>query len=90
MSPIIILFNCRLIILNKLLEDGNVLYRRQNLQAAGQRYQYILNRILGQSIADSAVEHFNIFLQLRINCLLNLSRCLRKQNVSNHFVQLKA
>lgn len=77
----LILFFCfSLIILNKLLEDGNVLYRKNNLKASGQRYQYILNRILSQSMDSD--EHFNIFLQLRINCLLNLSRCLRKQNVS--------
>lgn len=37
--------NSRLILLNKLLEDGNTLYRKNRLQEASHRYQYALKKI---------------------------------------------
>lgn len=69
---------CRLILLNKLLEDGNVLYRKSRLREAAHRYQYALKKFP----ADDQGEHNHAFHQLQINFLLNYSRCKRKLNVS--------
>jgi tetratricopeptide (TPR) repeat protein len=69
------LFCSRLILLNKLLEDGNTLYKKGRLEDASVRYTYAAKRVpLGP---DS--EHQAVFLQLRVHLLLNLSRCKRKQ-----------
>lgn len=68
----------RLILLNKLLEDGNVLYRKSRLTEAAHRYQYALKKFP----ADDQGEHNLAFHQLQINFLLNFSRCKRKLNVS--------
>lgn len=68
----------RLILLNKLLEDGNTLYRKNRLQEAALRYQYALNKFPAEEIADFS----STFHQLRINFLLNQSRCKRKMHVS--------
>jgi hypothetical protein len=35
----------RLVLLNKLLEDGNTLYKRDQLDSAAHRYQYALKRV---------------------------------------------
>lgn len=72
--------NCsfaRLVLLNKLLEDGNVLYRKGRLKEAAHRYNYALNKFPPIDTLDTT------FHQLRINFLLNNSRCKRKLNVSN-------
>lgn len=68
----------RLILLNKLLEDGNILYRKSRLREAAHRYQYALKKFPN----DDQGEHNSTFRQLRINFLLNQSRCKRKMNVS--------
>lgn len=73
----------RLLLLNKLLEDGNILYRKNRLQEAAHRYQYALRKIPTQM--SSIADHAETFLQLKVNFLLNHSRCKRKMNVSvNH------
>ena len=48
---------CRLILLNKLLEDGNMLYRQGHLAEASHRYRYALKRLppvagAGEQLAD--------------------------------------
>lgn len=68
----------RLILLNKLLEDGNVLYRKSRLREAAHRYQYALKKFP----TEDQGEHNKAFHQLKINFLLNYSRCKRKLNVS--------
>lgn len=68
----------RLILLNKLLEDGNVLYRKGRLKEAAHRYQYALKKFPTEDLC----EHTATFEQLRVNFLLNQSRCKRKMNVS--------
>lgn len=68
----------RLILLNKLLEDGNVLYRKSRLREAAHRYQYALKKFP----TENQGEHNKAFHQLKINFLLNYSRCKRKLNVS--------
>lgn len=72
------IFVCRLLLLNKLLEDGNILYRKNRLQEAAHRYQYALRKIPATA---AFAEHAGTFLQLRVNFLLNHSRCKRKMNV---------
>lgn len=83
-------FNSRIVLLNKLLEDGNVLYRKNRLQDASHRYEYALKKIpsgyeKSSDATDDAEEiygHNNTFQQLKFNFLINLSRCKRKMNVS--------
>ncbi|XP_032587701.1 protein TANC2 isoform X4 [Drosophila mojavensis] len=65
------------VLLNKLLEDGNVLYRKNRFQDAAHRYQYALRKISG---LEQLLERNAVFAQLRTNLLLNLSRCKRKLN----------
>lgn len=66
--------------LNKLLEDGNILYRKNRLQEAAHRYQYALRKLPTPSTFG---EYCGTFLQLKVNFLLNHSRCKRKMNVSS-------
>ncbi|XP_021708757.1 protein TANC2 isoform X2 [Aedes aegypti] len=93
-----------LILLNKLLEDGNTLYRKNRLQEASHRYQYALKKIPATSLtnsesgpdqttlysADTNNNSANnaTFQQLKFNFLLNLSRCKRKMNVVAEAVEL--
>jgi hypothetical protein len=62
-----------------LLEDGNVLYRKNRLKEAAHRYQYALKKFPAEELG----EHAATFKQLRVNFLLNQSRCKRKMNVSS-------
>lgn len=80
-----------LILLNKLLEDGNVLYRKDRLKEASHRYSYALRKFPGapEQVQDAQSQeqsniiiHLQTFAQLKLNFLLNLSRCKRKMNVS--------
>lgn len=82
-----------LILLNKLLEDGNVLYRKGRLKEASHRYGYALRKFPTPPSKDDKEKdqdrdqdhlllHLPTFAQLRLNFLLNLSRCKRKMNVS--------
>ncbi|XP_054264581.1 protein TANC2 isoform X4 [Macrosteles quadrilineatus] len=71
-----------LVLLNKLLEDGNVLYRKGRLKEAAHRYSYALNKFPPPETLDTT------FSQLRINFLLNNSRCKRKLNEAVEAVDL--
>ncbi|XP_068912891.1 protein TANC2 isoform X5 [Tenebrio molitor] len=73
-----------LILLNKLLEDGNTLYRKGRLREAAHRYQYALKKFPNEDQA----EHNKAFKQLHINFLLNYSRCKRKLNETEDAVDL--
>lgn len=66
-----------LLLLNKLLEDGNILYRKNRMQEASHRYQYALRKFPG---VEQYSEHRETFNQLKVNFLLNYSRCKRKMN----------
>lgn len=78
----------RIVLLNKLLEDGNVLYRKNRLQDASHRYQYALKKIpsnlenVDAENPDEDYAHNATYQQLKFNFLVNLSRCKRKMNVS--------
>jgi len=63
----------QLILLNKLLEDGNTLYRQSLYGEAAHRYRYALKR-LPREEADWC----KTFSQLNLHLLLNLSRSERK------------
>ncbi|XP_055997188.1 protein TANC2-like isoform X5 [Ostrea edulis] len=65
-----------LLLLNKLMEDGNVLYKKNRIREAAQRYQYALKKFPD----DGPVEDTRTFKDLKLNLLLNLSRCKRKLN----------
>ena len=94
----------RLILLNKLLEDGNKLFRNGKFEDASYRYEYALKRLpklrpcntthdktnSKSSIRDGTADgttnirdsqNEDVFLQLKIHLLLNLSRTKRKQKV---------
>ncbi|XP_026319302.1 protein TANC2 isoform X3 [Hyposmocoma kahamanoa] len=88
-----------LILLNKLLEDGNMLYRKNRPSEAAHRYSYALKKI-NPLISDEGVttpstqpvphEHVSAFVQLKTNLLLNLSRCKRKLNEPSEALDLAA
>ena len=75
-------------LLNKLLEDGNTLFKKDRLSEAAHRYQYALRRIPGGGSAVGGNggggagvnmgRNKSTFEQLTIHLLLNLSRCKRK------------
>lgn len=105
-----------LLLLNKLMEDGNILYKvmvssdsfnnntykknqelnlfllfmnfylsilvyvwqKNRIKEASQRYQYALKKFPKENSPEEA----QTFRELRLNFLLNLSRCKRKMNVS--------
>ncbi|KAH9514291.1 Protein tanc2, partial [Bulinus truncatus] len=65
-----------LLLLNKLMEDGNMLYKKSRIKEASQRYQYALKKFPKENSPEEA----QTFRDLRLNFLLNLSRCKRKLN----------
>ena len=76
---------CRLILLNKLLEDGNMLYRQGHLAEASHRYRYALKRLPPVPGAGEQLEQQLLASQLStlsLHLLLNLSRCERR---SGHY-----
>ena len=81
---------CRLILLNKLLEDGNMLYRQGHLAEASHRYRYALKRLppvpgAGEQLEQLASQQQQLASQLStlsLHLLLNLSRCERR---SGHY-----
>ena len=60
-----------LILLNKLLDDGNTLYRQGRLPDAAHRYRYALRRLPRTGLDTWAPT----FQTLQTHLLLNLSRC---------------
>ena len=69
----------RLLLLNKLLDDGNTLFKKDQISEAAHRYQYALRKlpsIVGTSTVKGVTKL--TFDQLNIHLLLNLSRCRRK------------
>ncbi len=84
MHNILIIFLLRLLLLNKLLEDGNTLFKKGSLSEAAHRYQYALRRLPG----SFAGQHRPIFEQLQVHLLLNLCRCKRKAGMFDEAVEL--
>ncbi|KAM8878002.1 protein TANC1-like isoform 1-T1 [Synchiropus picturatus] len=65
-----------LILLQKLMEEGNMLYKKGRMKEAGQRYQYALRKFPREGQA----EELKGLKDLRVSLYLNLSRCRRKTN----------
>ncbi|XP_016128308.1 protein TANC1-like [Sinocyclocheilus grahami] len=66
-----------IILLQKLMEEGNLLYKRGKMKEAAQRYQYALRKFPREGFGDE----LKAFKELRVSLYLNLSRCRRKTNV---------
>ncbi|NXW44544.1 TANC1 protein, partial [Nyctiprogne leucopyga] len=65
-----------LILLQKLMEEGNILYKVGKMKEAAQRYQYALRKFPREGFG----EEMKAFNELRVALYLNLSRCRRKTN----------
>ncbi|XP_029935887.1 protein TANC1-like [Myripristis murdjan] len=65
-----------LILLQKLMEEGNMLYKKGRMKEAGQRYQYALRKFPREGVG----EELKGLKELRVSLYLNLSRCRRKTN----------
>ncbi|XP_051786535.1 protein TANC1-like isoform X2 [Erpetoichthys calabaricus] len=65
-----------IILLQKLMEEGNVLYKKGKMKEAAQRYQYALRKFPREGYGDD----LKAFKELRVSLYLNLSRCRRKTN----------
>ena len=78
------LHESRLILLNKLLNDGNTLYRREKYQDAAHRYLYAVRRV--PEIYTGMEDSKETFEQLKIHLYLNLSRSCRKQGLLSEAV----
>ncbi|XP_033105680.1 protein TANC1-like isoform X2 [Anneissia japonica] len=63
-----------LILLKKLMEDGNTLYKKSKWRDACHRYLYALKKFPTDSFGDDIKN----FKELRVNFCLNVSRCKRK------------
>ncbi|XP_018094283.1 protein TANC1 isoform X2 [Xenopus laevis] len=65
-----------IILLQKLMDEGNLLYRKGKMKEAALRYQYALRKFPREGFA----EEIKAFNELRVSLFLNLSRCRRKTN----------
>ncbi|NXE13025.1 TANC1 protein, partial [Lophotis ruficrista] len=65
-----------LILLQKLMEEGNILYKKGKMKEAAQRYQYALRKFPREGFG----EEMKAFNELKVSLYLNLSRCRRKTN----------
>ncbi|XP_024435584.2 protein TANC1 isoform X2 [Desmodus rotundus] len=65
-----------IILLQKLMEEGNMLYKKGKMKEAAQRYQYALRKFPREGFG----EDMRPFNDLRVSLYLNLSRCRRKTN----------
>ncbi|XP_061830552.1 protein TANC1-like isoform X1 [Nerophis lumbriciformis] len=63
-----------LILLHKLMEEGNLLYKKGRMKEAAQRYQYALRKMPREG------EELKGLKDLRVSLYLNLSRCRRKSS----------
>ncbi|XP_056389482.1 protein TANC1 isoform X2 [Hyla sarda] len=65
-----------IILLQKLMDEGNILYRKGKMKEAAQRYQYALRKFPREGLG----EEMKAFNELRVSLYLNMSRCRRKMN----------
>ncbi|KAM6164807.1 protein TANC2 isoform 2-T2 [Rhynchocyon petersi] len=64
------------ILLSKLMEEGDMFYKKGKVKEAAQRYQYALKKFPREGFG----EDLKTFRELKVSLLLNLSRCRRKMN----------
>lgn len=76
-------------LLNKLVEDGNTLYRKGNYIEALHRYSYTLKKF-PRDPSELAVlpENVKAIVEMKFNLLLNLARCHRKLNEYQASIEL--
>ncbi|XP_044098063.1 protein TANC1 isoform X7 [Neovison vison] len=65
-----------IILLQKLMEEGNMMYKKGKMKEAAQRYQYALRKFPREGFG----EDMRPFNELRVSLYLSLSRCRRKTN----------
>ncbi|XP_051959100.1 protein TANC2-like isoform X2 [Xyrauchen texanus] len=65
-----------IILLSKLLEEGDGFYKKGKVKEAAQRYQYALKKFPREGLS----EDLKTFKELKVSLFLNLSRCRRKTN----------
>ncbi|KAJ8264605.1 hypothetical protein GJAV_G00151200 [Gymnothorax javanicus] len=65
-----------IILLSKLVEEGDSFYKKGKVKEAAQRYQYALKKFPREGFS----EDLKTFRELKVSLLLNLSRCRRKMN----------
>lgn len=75
-----------LMLFNKLLDDGNVLYRKSRLDDAAQRFQYALKK-LSVDCGDETSHNLEL-VRVKYHLLLNLARCKRKSNDRESAIKL--
>ncbi|KAL3231282.1 hypothetical protein MRX96_023332 [Rhipicephalus microplus] len=66
------------LLLNKLHQDGALLYRKGHMKEAVHRYQYALKKFPASVVEDA--DSGSIFFQLKHQLLLGLAKCKRKLN----------
>ncbi|KAI4874683.1 hypothetical protein NFI96_002316, partial [Prochilodus magdalenae] len=66
-----------IVLLSKLIEEGDGFYKKGKVKEAAQRYQYALKKFPREGFT----EDLKTFRELKVSLLLNLSRCRRKMNV---------
>uniref|UniRef100_A0A673GYR0 Protein TANC2-like n=1 Tax=Sinocyclocheilus rhinocerous TaxID=307959 RepID=A0A673GYR0_9TELE len=65
-----------IVLLSKLIEEGDGFYKKGKVKEAAQRYQYALKKFPREGFT----EDLKTFRELKVSLLLNLSRCRRKMN----------
>uniref|UniRef100_A0A8K9WUQ0 Tetratricopeptide repeat, ankyrin repeat and coiled-coil containing 2b n=1 Tax=Oncorhynchus mykiss TaxID=8022 RepID=A0A8K9WUQ0_ONCMY len=65
-----------IILLSKLIEEGDSFYKKGKVKEAAQRYQYALKKFPREGFS----EDLKTFREQKVSILLNLSRCQRKLN----------
>ncbi|XP_034147963.1 protein TANC2 isoform X3 [Esox lucius] len=65
-----------IILLSKLIEEGDGFYKKGKVKEAAQRYQYALKKFPREGFSDD----LKTFRELKVSIFLNLSRCRRKMN----------
>ncbi|XP_072270709.1 protein TANC2 isoform X2 [Pyxicephalus adspersus] len=65
-----------IILLSKLMEEGDMFYKKGKVKEAAQRYQYAMKKFPREGFG----EDLKTFRELKVSLLLNLSRCRRKMN----------
>ncbi|XP_024913718.1 protein TANC2 isoform X9 [Cynoglossus semilaevis] len=65
-----------IILLSKLIEEGDSFYKKGKVKEAAQRYQYALKKFPREGFN----EDLKTFRELKVSLFLNLSRCRRKMN----------
>jgi len=76
-----------LILMGKLLDDGNTLYKKQRVRESAQRFQYALKKFPPVEQYGGA-EYETTYRQLQVHLTLNLARCKRKLGEMNESVKI--